>query len=55
MYEKNDNRRQPKKLGQLTTGWYFPCEPTNFVRRKFSKSQEILKNMHKISKELDEY
>ena len=30
----------------LWSGWYFPCEPTNFVHRKFSKSQEILKNMH---------
>ena len=27
-------------------GWSFPREPTNFGRRKFSKSQEILKNMH---------
>ena len=24
-------------------GWYFPREPMNFVRRKFLKSQEILK------------
>ena len=36
-------------------GWYFPREPTNFVRRKSSKSQEILKNMREMSKELDEY
>ena len=33
-------------LGLLSAGWYFPREPTNFVHRKFSKSQEILKNMH---------
>ena len=26
-------------------GWHFPREPTNFVQRKFSKSQEFLKNM----------
>ena len=32
-------------VGYLYPGWYFPCEPTNFVGRKFSKSQEILKNM----------
>ena len=30
--------------GVLKAGWYFPREPSNFVRRKFSKSQEILKN-----------
>ena len=23
----------------VQAGWYFPREPTNFVRRKFSKSQ----------------
>ena len=39
----------------VQAGWYFPREPTNFVRRKFSKSQEILKNMHQISKKLNEY
>ena len=27
------------------TGWYFPREPTNFVRKKFSESQEILRNI----------
>ena len=32
-------------LTRNSAGWYFPREPTNFVRRKFSKSQEILKNM----------
>ena len=26
-------------------GWYFPPERTNFVRRKFSLSQKVLKNM----------
>ena len=36
-------------------GWYFPREPMNFVCRKFSKSQEILKNMHQISEELNEH
>ena len=29
----------------LVWGWYFPRKPTNFVRMKFSKSQEILKSM----------
>ena len=33
-------------LKNLEAGWYFPRETTNFVRREFSKSQEILKNMH---------
>ena len=36
-------------------GWYFPREPTNFVRRKFLKSQEILRNMSKFSKVMDKY
>ena len=29
-------------------GWYFPRKPTNFVCRKFLKSQEILGNMSQI-------
>ena len=39
----------------MAPGWYFPGEHTNFICRKFSKSQEILRNMNQILKVLHEY
>ena len=46
-HKKDDPKKEDCPLNEdaYTQGWYFPHEPTNFVRRKFSKSQEILKNM----------
>ena len=42
-------------MGCADSGWDFPCEPTNFISRKFSKSQEILRNISKILEILDIY
>ena len=43
---RKDDAVKVGKCRHQYPGWYFPLKPTNIVRRKFLKSQEILKNMH---------
>ena len=46
---------QVQVLREQPPGCLFPREPMNFVRRKFSMSQEILRNMNQTIKLFDRF